>query len=111
MSFPIRLCIAPFLLASSLLNAQGTLADYQRGQELTRKMQGLVVDAPGAANWIGETDHFWYPKSVKGGTEFLLVDAGAATRKPAFDHEKLAVALSSASGKKYTAFTLPFAPS
>ena len=112
MRFPIRLCIAAgaFLLAGSLVNAQGTLADYQRGQELARKTQGLVVDAPGAANWIGETDHFWYSKSVKGGTEFLLVDAAAATKKPAFDHEKLAAALSSASGKKYTALTLPFAP-
>ena len=111
MRFPSRPCIAAgaFLLAGSLGNAQGTLADYQRGQELARKTQGLVVDAPGAANWIGETDHFWYSKSVTGGTEFLLVDAAAATKKPAFDHEKLAAALSSASGKKYTALTLPFA--
>ena len=62
------------------------------------------------ANWIGETDHFWYARSVKGGTEFVLVDAGAATKKPAFDHEKLAAAISSASGKTYTALTLPFAP-
>src|SRR6185436_7257154 len=30
--------------------------------------------------------------------------------KPAFDHEKLAAALSTAMGGKYTALTLPFAP-
>ena len=60
MRFPSRPCIAAgaFLLAGSLGNAQGTLADYQRGQELARKTQGLVVDAPGAANWIGETGPF-----------------------------------------------------
>ena len=93
-----------------LVRAQGTLADYRRGQELARTAPRLVVDVPGSANWIGETDHFWYSCSVKGGTEFLLVDAGAATKKPAFDHEKLAAAISSASGNKYTALTLPFAP-
>ena len=40
----------------------------------------------------------------------MLVDAGAATKKAAFDHEKLAAAISSATGKTYTALTLPFAP-
>jgi hypothetical protein len=79
------------------LCAQGTLADYQRGRALAEKSQGLVVD------------HLWYTRSVKGGTEFVLVDAGVATKKPAFDHQKLAAAISAASGKPYTALTLPFA--
>ena len=62
--------------------AQGTLADYRRGQELTRKAGTLVTGTPGAPNWIGETGHFWYTKSATGGTEFLMVDAAAATVKP-----------------------------
>ena len=70
--------------------AQGTLADYQRGQSLRTKTQGLVVNTPGTPIWIGESDHFWYPRTVKGGTEFVLVDAAAGSKKPAFDHEKLA---------------------
>ena len=61
--------------------AQGTLADYQRGQELTRRAGTLVTGTPGTPNWIGETAHFWYTKSAKGGSEFLLVDATAATTK------------------------------
>ena len=69
-----------------------------------------MINVPGPANWIGETDHFWYARTVKGGTEFVLVDAGAATKKPAFDHEKLAAAISAATGKTYTALTLPFVP-
>ena len=111
MRFPMSAAlVGVLLLGRGSVRAQGTLADYQRGQELARTAPRLVVDVPGAANWIGETDHFWYSRSVKGGTEFVLVDAGAATKKPAFDHEKLAAAISSASGNKYTALTLPFAP-
>src|SRR5258705_11037678 len=90
--------------------AQGTLADYQRGQQLQTKARGLVVNAPASPNWIGQSDRFWYSKSVKGGTEFVLVDAVAGSKKPAFDHEKLAMAISTASGSKYTGLTLPFAP-
>ena len=95
MRYRIGWCVA---VLSSVLYAQGTLADYQRGQALMEKSQGLVVNVPGPANWIGESDHFWYARTVKGGTEFVLVDAGAATKKAAFDHEKLAAAISSATG-------------
>jgi dipeptidyl aminopeptidase/acylaminoacyl peptidase len=97
-------------LASGPVLAQGTLADYQRAQGLQAKARGLVVNDPGSPNWIGNSDHFWYYKSVKGGYEFILVDATTATKKPAFDHEKLAVAINAASGGKYTALNLPFAP-
>ncbi|MEO8371044.1 MAG: DPP IV N-terminal domain-containing protein [Candidatus Solibacter sp.] len=116
MSFPIQirsriLAVTGLILAChGAASAQGTLADYQRGQELTRRAASLVTGTPGTPNWIGETDHFWYTKSAKGGTEFVLVDAGGATKKPAFDHEKLAAALSTAMGRKYTALALPFAP-
>jgi len=98
------------VLASVPIRAQGTLADYQRAQGLQAKFQGLAVDVPGTVNWIGKSHHFWYSKSVKGGTEFVLVDADAATKKPAFEHEKLAAAINAASGGKFTALTLPFAP-
>ncbi|MGA2260860.1 MAG: DPP IV N-terminal domain-containing protein, partial [Acidobacteriota bacterium] len=98
------------LLLSNVVWAQGTLADYQRAQDLGNKSRGLVVNVPGTPTWIGDTHHFWYSMSVKGGTQFILVDAETATKKPAFDHEKLAGAINVASGGKYTALTLPFAP-
>ncbi len=102
--------LAAIGLCAGAAFAQGTLSDYQRGQELQRKARGLVVNAPGPANWITGTQHFWYYRSVKGGTEFLLVDADTAAKKPAFDHDKLAAAINSASGGHYTGLTLPFAP-
>lgn len=119
MRFAIRLIAVRPVAAAALLTmsfgpvvvrAQGTLDDYKRGQGLQAKARGMVVNLAGTPNWIGETEHFWYSKSVKGGTEFVMVDAAAATRKPAFDHEKLAAAINSASGGHYTALGLPFAP-
>src|SRR5215469_13670245 len=98
------------VLLPGLICAQGTLGDYQRGQQLQAKALGLVVSSPGAPNWIGSSDHFWYAKSVKGGTQFVLVDADGKTKKPAFDHDKLAAAISMASGQHYGALTLPFVP-
>jgi dienelactone hydrolase len=90
--------------------AQGTLADYERAQGLGAKARSLVVNQPSAPNWIGESDHFWYSKTVTGGSEFVLVDATTAAKKPAFDHDKLATAINAASGGHYTGVTLPFAP-
>jgi dipeptidyl aminopeptidase/acylaminoacyl peptidase len=89
--------------------SQGTLADYERGQSLRTKAQGLVVNEPRTPTWIGESDHFWYARAVKGGSEFVLVDAASGTKKPAFDQEKLASAINAASGGHYTALALPFA--
>ncbi len=90
--------------------AQGTLADYERAHQLQAKSVDLVVNAPGAATWIEKSHRFWYPKSVKGGTEFVLVDADAGTRKAAFDQDKLAAAISKVLGHPYTGLRLPFAP-
>ena len=97
------------LSTASALLGQGTLADYERARGLQAKARNLVINTPGPVTWIGDSDHFWYPRSVKGGTEFILGDAAAGSKKPAFDHEKLAAAVSTATGHKYTALTLPFA--
>jgi dipeptidyl aminopeptidase/acylaminoacyl peptidase len=89
-------------------HAQVTQADYERAAGLRNKFQGLAVDIAERPTWIGKTSRFWYRKSVKGGNEFVVVDAATLTKKPAFDHEKLAASLTTAAGKKYTAVTLPF---
>ena len=103
------LVIALALLPAVALG-QGTLADYQRARDLEMKARGLVIHSPGQVTWIHGSDHFWYPRSARGGYEFVLVDAARGSRKAAFDQEKLAAAISSATGKTYTALALPFAP-
>ncbi|HZS03561.1 MAG TPA: DPP IV N-terminal domain-containing protein [Blastocatellia bacterium] len=96
------------LLLATLGHAQGTLADYERAGGLREKYVGLAVNLAERATWIGQTSRFWYRKAVRGGNEFVLVDAETLAKRPAFDHERLAAALSAAAGEKYTALKLPF---
>src|SRR5262249_40148209 len=96
------------LLAPTIIYAQVTQADYERAAKLRDKLQGLAINVPERANWIGQTGRFWYRKSVKGGAEFVLVNAETLAKSPAFDHEKLAAALAAAANEKYEALKLPF---
>jgi dipeptidyl aminopeptidase/acylaminoacyl peptidase len=83
--------------------------DYARAEGYRARIEGLVVNAAEPATWIGGTSRFWYRKSVIGGSAFELVDAATLAKRPAFDHEAIAVALSAALGRRYTGTTLPFA--
>ena len=92
--------------------AQGTLADYQRALGLEERFSGLDIDIAQVPVWIGETSRFWYRKSVSGGKTFVLVNAETGDKAAAFDHERVAGALSAAhqdeSEEPLTPITLPF---
>jgi hypothetical protein len=76
------------------VSAQGTVADYKRAMGLRDKYQGLVLNNTDQSRWIEKTSKFVYRRTVQGGYEFMVVDAEAKTKAPAFDHQKLASALS-----------------
>ena len=97
-----------FLLIPWILYAQVTSADYERARGLKDRFQGLAVNVPGPITWIGDTGRFWYRKSAPKGSEFVLVDAPKGVKTTPFAHPKLAESLSAASGRQYTALTLPF---
>jgi hypothetical protein len=60
-------------------------------------------------HWFQNDTRFWYTNGLRGGAkEFILVDAEKGTRQPAFDHQKLAAALSKATGQEFKADHLPF---
>jgi dipeptidyl aminopeptidase/acylaminoacyl peptidase len=88
--------------------AQGTPADYARAEKLRTTYEGLVVDIAGPATPIGRTHRFWYRKSARSSEEFVAVDADTQRREPAFDHEKIAASLFTATGNSYKATALPF---
>jgi len=94
--FPHRFDLILILALCTPLSAaaQGTLADYRRADGLGDRVQGLVVDIAERPSWIGDTSRFWYRKTVEGGHGFILVDAETRAQGPAFDHERLAAALS-----------------
>ena len=109
-SVPLRtlLCGALFL---SPLAAQPRLApeDYARAERyLPWNIDKLAFKTHIVPRFIGKSDLFWYRNISRDGKEFVLIDPGRRTRRPAFDHARLAAALSAASGKAYASNALPF---
>ena len=88
--------------------AQGTLADYQRAMTLRDRYQSLPVGLTDQTRWVPDTHKLVYRRTVPGGHEFMLVDADTQAKTPAFDHARLADALSTALGRKVTGTELPF---
>jgi len=100
------LCLV--IILPVVLAGQVTKVDYDRALGLREKLQGLVYDVPERPVWIDNTHRFWYRKSVKDGFEFIIADAAAAAKRPAFDHVRLAAALAAVSGEKVDPKKLPF---
>jgi dipeptidyl-peptidase-4 len=111
-----RLNCRPRIIAALLLSfnlpsifAQGTLEDYQRAQQfLEGNLRHRIYVADVAPHWIEKTGRFWYRKTGPAGSEFVLVNTEQNTRTPAFDHARLAEALTRATKQEYTASALPF---
>src|SRR5512135_2862633 len=89
-----------------------TADDYARAEKfLTGYTSPLVLHGAVRPTWLpGEGDRFWYRVLVGegGAAAFVLVDAAKGTKTPAFDHARVAAALSAAAGGKYDATHLPF---
>jgi dipeptidyl aminopeptidase/acylaminoacyl peptidase len=82
---------------------------YARAEQLGAQVKGKVFKATVTPHWFQNNTRFWYRNDLQGDKkEFIVVDVGQGTRGPAFDHEKLAAALSAAAGAKYEASRLPF---
>ncbi|MER6948424.1 DPP IV N-terminal domain-containing protein [Nonomuraea sp. NPDC000554] len=82
---------------------------YQTAEQLMRHNRSkLVHGGKIRPQWIDGGARFWYAVRTSEGRRFVLVDPKAGTREPAFDHEKLASALSAASGHDVDAAALPF---
>src|SRR5712664_2175022 len=85
-----------------------TSADYARAEKLMGYNTAPLVFRSGVRpNWTPD-DRFWYRITTADGSEVLRVDPAKGTREPAFDHAKLAAALSEAAGATYDARHLPF---
>ena len=84
-----------------------TFAEYSKAENLldynTRK---LIDEHAVKPNWLKD-DSFWYSRTTNSKQEFILVKPIDKTRKPAFDHQKLATALSKLTGTSYDASALP----
>jgi dipeptidyl aminopeptidase/acylaminoacyl peptidase len=102
---PLLLSV-PFLVFVGSLSAGDTDIALQKRQP---PQAGGVYKSEIRPHWFRDNTRFWYRNDLRGGTrEFILVDVEKGSRAAAFDHEKLAAALSKASGGKYQADRLPF---
>jgi dipeptidyl aminopeptidase/acylaminoacyl peptidase len=96
-----------FIISTSAQDAL-SVNDYQKAEnQLSYNTQKYVDRGNVNPNWV-PGDKFWYRVLTPSGSEFVLVDAVKGTRAVAFDHEKLAASLSTATSKKYTGSMLPF---
>jgi len=85
-----------------------TAADYARAEKsLGYNTAPLVFRSGVRPAWMPD-DRFWYRVTTADGSEFLIVDPAKGTREPAFDHAKVAAALSAVAGATYDARHLPF---
>jgi dipeptidyl aminopeptidase/acylaminoacyl peptidase len=91
------------------LAGQGKQEDYERAQKfLSGNLRHVLYIADVNPHWIQKTSRFWYRKSSPSGSEFILVDSERSTSGPAFDHARLAAALSHANKQEYSPSDLPF---
>ncbi|MFC0540683.1 S9 family peptidase [Kutzneria chonburiensis] len=84
-----------------------TERDYQRAEHMLQHHRAALitgmVDRP---VWLEKSESFWCATSSPAGVEYLVVDPVAGTRRSAFDHPRLAAALSRATGRTIDRATL-----
>jgi dipeptidyl aminopeptidase/acylaminoacyl peptidase len=106
--FLTSLSFLSVLTASAQQGGGLTSKDYERAESMmTASLSPLVEHSGMHPNWLPD-DRFWYRTTTTNGNEFMLFNPARGTKSVAFDHQKLAAALSAASGKQYQASALPF---
>jgi dipeptidyl aminopeptidase/acylaminoacyl peptidase len=95
--------------SSPSVKLAGELSPQQRRRSRGSSIPG-VYKAQVTPHWFQNNARFWYRNDLRDGTkEFIEVDIEGGIRRPAFDHAKLAGALSKACGQEFKAERLPFA--
>ncbi|HEY1525704.1 MAG TPA: DPP IV N-terminal domain-containing protein [Candidatus Angelobacter sp.] len=83
--------------------------DYARAEQfLPWNVTKLVSNIRVVPHWIGDSDRFWYLSDAAGQKQFILVDPAKNSRESAFDHSRIADALSRPAGRHYSGQALPF---
>lgn len=87
---------------------QVTEREYARAEQFLPWNAAKLVSGDQVAPEFFDGDRFWYRSRTPVGHEFVVVDPAAASRAPAFDHARLAAALSLAADTAYEGASLPF---
>ena len=84
-----------------------TAADYARAEEFMGYNTEPLVYHAVSPTWTSD-ERLWYRDTDAAGVRFVIFDPVKVTKEPAFDHARLAAALSAAAGRTYEANKLPF---
>jgi dipeptidyl-peptidase 4 len=113
MSLTLAAAIASCLITAPAAAQQAASppppVDYSRAERfLSWNVDTLVYRAQVRPTWL-DGERFWYRNQIAGGHEFIVVDPVRGTRERAFDHERLARALTEATGVEQHPLRLPMA--
>jgi dipeptidyl aminopeptidase/acylaminoacyl peptidase len=100
--------LAVSLVVLALVQVGNVSQASAQGFRSSRPVEGVYKDRI-TPHWLAGNTRFWYRNDLAGKTkEFILVDAERGMREPAFDHGRLAAALSKAAGAECKGDQLPF---
>ncbi|BAV05739.1 S9 family peptidase [Filimonas lacunae] len=101
-------CLTAALTAKAQAVNPVTAENYRFAESrLSYNTDALVDHFNVSPQWLPD-GNCWYRVLTAKGSEFILVNTTKGTRAAAFNQQQLATALSSATGKQYDAWHLPF---
>jgi hypothetical protein len=78
------------------------LSRYRKAAALDSTARNLVYKTGVQATWLPDGESFWYRNTLKDSVvEYVYVNAATGVKQKAFDHSRLAQALTTAAGKPY----------
>ncbi|MBN2862755.1 MAG: DPP IV N-terminal domain-containing protein [Bacteroidales bacterium] len=104
--FLFHIAVILFLQYTSSFSQDMTDA-YKRADSLAVMASDKVFYSDIKPVWIGNTEIFFYENRTPAGTEYIVINASAKTRRPAFDQKKFASAFGSVTGRKFDPDNLP----
>ncbi len=85
--------ILSVILSSPKAEAQGTLADYKRAEQMNGLIQNKILNAPINIKWLQGKNSYFYSILTPDGQKYMFVDANNGNIDEAFSEQKLRIAL------------------
>ena len=107
----VLIALASVILPAGVVQANETrdiAARYKRAEIYTPwNLPKHIHNNDLQHRWIAGSDRLWYKRSFDGGHEFMVADPAAKSKRPAFDHQRMALALTRALGRTVRSDQLP----
>jgi len=96
------------VLVLGINGLQAQKADFKSAEKFrSQNMAPKVGDLSVNANWIHETNRFWYSYKTSSGKNYYYVNADAKTRQPMFDSRYMAAEIHKLIHRPYNELDLP----